>query len=47
MEEFAYLKENITLEWYWQLFIIIGNIIMCFFITRAFLTNYNSKRFKR
>lgn len=47
MEEFSYLKENITLEWYWQFFIIIGNIIISFFITRAFLTNYNSKRFKR
>jgi len=41
MEEFSYLKENITLEWYWQLLILLGNIVMSFFITRYFLNNYN------
>ncbi len=47
MEEFAYLKENITLEWYWQLLILVGNIVMSFFITRYFLGNYNgSSRFR-
>ena len=33
MEEFSYLKENITLAWYWQFFIIIGNIIISFFLS--------------
>jgi hypothetical protein len=46
MEEFAYLKENITLEWYWQLAIFIGNVIMSFFIFRYFLSNYERKRIR-
>lgn len=43
MEEFSYLKENITLEWHWQFIIIFGNMLLCFFITRYFLSNYNRK----
>jgi len=39
MKEFEYLKENITLEWYWQLLIFIGNVILSGFITWKFLTN--------
>ena len=45
MEEFAYLKENITLEWYWQALVLLGNIIMSFFIMRYMLSNYERKRF--
>jgi len=41
MEDFAYLKENITLKWYWQLFIILGNLVLSFFSLRYFLTNRN------
>jgi hypothetical protein len=43
MEEFAYLKENITLQWYYQLMVLLGNIIISGFITYKFLTNYNRK----
>ena len=43
MEEFEYLKENITLAWEWQLAILIGNIIMSFFIFRFFMSNYERK----
>lgn len=32
MKEFSYLKENITLDWYWQLIIIILNILISSFI---------------
>ena len=42
MKEFAYLKENITIEWYWQLLIVLGNIVISYFITKYFLTNENS-----
>ena len=44
MKEFEYLKENITLEWYWQLLIFMGNLIMSGFITYKFLNNYDRKR---
>jgi len=44
MKEFEYLKENITLEWYWQLLIFIGNVILSGFITWKFLTNWERKR---
>ena len=40
MKEFEYLKENITLEWYWQVLILLGNIIMSSFIAYIFLTNF-------
>jgi len=43
MKEFSYLKENITLEWYWQLIVLLGNIVISFFITRYFLTNHERK----
>ena len=39
MEEFAYLKENITLEWYWQVIILLGNIAISILLARKFLTN--------
>jgi hypothetical protein len=44
MKEFEYLKENITLEWYWQLLIFIGNLVLSIFITYKFLNNYDRKR---
>jgi len=44
MEEFSYLKENITLAWEWQLAIFIGNLIMSFFLFRYMLNNYERKR---
>jgi len=44
MKEFEYLKENITLEWYWQFLIFIGNLIMSGFITWKFLNNWERKR---
>jgi hypothetical protein len=43
MKEFEYLKENITIEWYWQLLVVLGNIVLSFFITRYFLNNYNNR----
>ncbi len=43
MKEFEYLKENITLEWYWQFIIILGNLILSFFTTKYFLENYERK----
>jgi len=46
MEEFSYLKENITLQWYWQLLIILGNLVISYMITRYFLTNKTLKRDK-
>ncbi len=44
MEEFNYLKENITLEWYWQLFIFLTNAALTAFITWKFLNNWERKR---
>ena len=44
MKEFAYLKDNITLEWYWQLFIFLMNAALTTFITWKFLNNYDRKR---
>jgi len=44
MEEFKYLKENITLEWYWQLIIFLGNVVLSVFITYKFLNNWHRKR---
>lgn len=43
MAEFSYLKENITLEWYWQLIVFVGNVIISFFIFRYMLTNTERK----
>jgi len=43
MKEFDYLKENITLEWYWQLAIFMMNLIINIFVTRYFLTNTERK----
>lgn len=47
MEEFAFLKENITLAWYWQLFILLGNIGLSGFVMWKMLTNYESKNGRR
>jgi hypothetical protein len=44
MAEFKYLKENITLEWYWQLLIFLGNVLLSGFITYKFLNNWERKR---
>jgi len=44
MKEFAYLKDNITLEWYWQLLIFLMNAALTTFITWKFLNNYDRKR---
>lgn len=43
MEEFEYLAENITLAWYWQIFIIIINMIVSGFIIYYFLNNRERK----
>lgn len=40
-EEYGYLKEEITIEWYYQLLIIVINSIFNFFVFRYFLTNKN------
>ena len=37
MKDYEYLKENIELAWYWQLFIFIGNLIISIFLVRMFL----------
>jgi hypothetical protein len=42
-KEFEYLKENISLDWYWQLFILLGNIGLSGFIFYKFLNNYDRK----
>lgn len=47
MKEFEYLKENLSLEWYWQLLIIIINIILSYFISRWFISNDNDQIFSR
>lgn len=39
MKEFEYLKENISIEWYWQLFVFILNGVISFFISRYMLMN--------
>lgn len=44
MEEFNYLKENITLEWYWQLLIFLLNLALTVFISYKFMNNYDRKR---
>ena len=44
MAEFAYLKENITLDWVWQILILLGNIVISGFITYKFLNNWERKR---
>lgn len=44
MEEFAYLKDNITLEWYWQVLIFLLNAALTAFITWKFLNNWERKR---
>lgn len=44
MEEFSYLKDNITLDWYWQVLIFLGNVLLSGFVMRWSLNNYNSKR---
>ena len=44
MKEFAYLKDNITLEWYWQVLIFLMNAALTTFITWKFLNNYDRKR---
>ncbi len=43
MKQFEYLKENITLEWYWQLLIFLGNLGISGFVTYKMLTNYDRK----
>jgi len=37
MEDFSYLKENITLEWYWQALILFLNILLSGFLFLKFL----------
>lgn len=44
MKEFSYLKENITLEWHWQLLVFIGNILLSGFIFYKMMNNYGRKR---
>jgi hypothetical protein len=43
MKEFKYLTENITLEWYWQFLIFLGNVLVSFFLFRYMLNNYERK----
>jgi hypothetical protein len=43
MKEFAYLKDNISLEWYWQLIVFLGNVLLSGFIMYKMLNNYESK----
>lgn len=43
MKEFSYLKDNITLEWYWQVLILLGNILLNGFLFYKFSTNYERK----
>jgi len=45
MKDFEYLKENITLEWYWQVLIFLGNLVINCFITYKFMTN-SAKKYK-
>ena len=45
MKDFEYLKENITLEWYWQVLIFLGNLAINCFITYKFMTN-SAKKYK-
>lgn len=47
MEDFDYLKENITLEWYWQLLVLIGNLILSFFLFMILLEKEIPNPFKR
>lgn len=42
-EEFEYLKENIELDWYWQLLIFLGNVGLSGFIFYKLLNNYSRK----
>lgn len=44
MKEFEYLKDNITLDWYWQLLIFLMNVALTTFITWKFLNNYYRKQ---
>lgn len=41
MKEFEYLKENITLDWKYQVLVFLGNVVLSFFVFRYFLKNYN------
>lgn len=43
MEEFSYLKENITLEWYWQLLVFLGNLLLSAWLFYIFMRNHESK----
>lgn len=45
MKEFEYLKENITLEWYWQFFIFLGNLALSTWIFYYMMHNYERKRY--
>ena len=47
MKEFEYLKENITLEWYWQLLIFLGNVGLSGFVMYKMLTNYSGRSYRR
>jgi len=42
MKEFEYLKENITLEWYYQVLIVLGNIALTWFISWKVLNRYSN-----
>ena len=37
MEDFSYLKENITLEWYWQFLVFLLNVMLSGFLFLKFL----------
>ncbi len=43
MKDFEYMSKNVSLDWYWQLLIVLINLIGSFFLIRAFLTNYDNK----
>lgn len=43
MAEFEYLRENITLQWQYQLGIFIGNLLLSGYIFRRLLTNSERK----
>ena len=44
MKDFDYLKDSITLEWYWQLLIFLGNLGVSGFVMYKMMTNYSRKR---
>lgn len=43
MKDFDYMKDSITLEWYWQLLIFLGNLGLSGFVMYKMMTNYTKK----